>query len=683
MPDIKDTMNAKAAAESLAAQQGAAKSAAEQAQAAKDQLKTLADQNKIHMDIGEAAESSESSLKELVGLVKTLLDKSTEQTAALGQLSAAKQASNMAKPGAGDNGIKTQEVHFKTVGTLLKMIVKAKLKEAIANTRKGKLFGKVSKALTKQGQKATKTIDAKSMKQEGKGDGKLQAPQLDNKMLASSLMQGVVTALNPIALVTAFLTKVLPLIIILGILLYGFITGFLGGDVYDVIAVMVGIIIAAIIAYVAWMMIKEAIVIGIKIACEILKVVIEAAADWFAVGIIVAMVAVIGIAFLAAAALIIILLAGALLLIAVAFAFVFKMIIEQIIKLVKVLYDLFMNFIDKIINCILIVIDKVADVFSRVGDKFFDIIDKIFDLIMAPANMIMNLFQSVGDTVSNIVDKIVGLFSGVAGKLLNKILGIFSSDAAAEEEAAAKPIIVNSLNAALWNDQKLGERMESAWREGINTFIVTVTAAVMTTLATAFETMIATATTLLTAMLTSIVALFASYMQTLGVALTQLTMLFGAAFTGITTITMTFIGLLMTMPLLGMLFGLVGKNSFKDAIEPLLHVTEQIADLLHHLVANSISRKSSMVKTTAINNSSVDGSETYNTTNVDNTAYPSDGGRTFSEANEVGAANNQAVHNGADAPITQGFLAEQIKILTNALAELGESLGETVEQGWF
>ena len=681
MPDIKETMNAKSAAESLAAQQGAAKSAAEQAQAAKDQLKTLADQNKIHMDTGEAAKNSESSLKDLVGLVRTMLGKVEAQANTMAQMSASQQAASMAKPGAADNGDKTQEVHFKTVGTLLKMIVKAKLKEAVANTRMGKVFGKMSKVLAKQGQKATKTIDAKSMKQEGKGDGKPQAPQLDNKMLASSLMQGVVTALNPIALVTAFLTKVLPLIIILGILLYGFITGFLGGDVYDVIAVMVGIIIAAVLAYVAWMLIKEAIVIGIKIACEILKVVIEAAADWFAVGIIVAMVAVIGIAFLAAAALIIILLAAALLLIAVAFAFVFKMIIAQIVKLIKFLSDIFFTFIDKVINAFLTIIDKVFTIFSSVGDKFFDIIDRIFDLIMAPANMIMNLFQSVGNAVSSIIDKIVGLFSNVAGKLLGKVLGIFSKKAAVNEEVAAKPIVVNSLNAALWNDQKLGERMESAWREGINTFITTVTAAVMTTLATAFEAMIATATTLLTTMLTSMVALFASYMQTLGVALTQLTMLFGAAFTGITTITMAFIGLLMTMPLLGMLFGLVGKNSFKDAIAPLLRVTEQIADLLHYLVANAIARSTGTVKTTAINSSSVDGSETYNTTNIDNTAYPSDGERTFRDADQIPAARD--TRSGTDALVTQAFLAEQVKILVNALGDLELSTGSDEEGGWF
>lgn len=682
MADIKETMNAKASAESLAAQQNTAKSAAEQAQAAKDQLKTLAEQNKIHMDTGEAAKNSEGSLKELVGLVRTMMGKVEAQANTMAQMSASQQAAGMAKPGAADNGSKTQEVHFKTVGTLLKMIVKAKLKEAVANTRMGKVFGKMSKALAKQGQKATKTIDAKSMKQEGKGDGKPQAPQLDNKMLASSLMQGVITALNPIALVTAFLTKVLPLIIILGILLYGFITGFLGGDVKDVIIAMVGIIIAAILAYVAWMLIKEAIVIAIKIACEILKVVIEAAADWFAVGIIVAMVAVIGIAFLAAAALIIILLAAALLLIAVAFAFVFKMIIGQIIKLVKFLSDLFFKFVDKIVKTVLTIIDKILEVFHEVGDEFFAAVEKIVDLIMAPVDKVMSLFESVGNTVKSIVDGILDIFKGIAGKLLSKIVGFFGGkEEEAKAEAAVKPIVVESLNASLWNDKELGYKIQEDWTKGIKDFIAGVSDAVTSTLKTAFENMIATATTLLNTMLASMVALFASYMQTLGVAVTQLTMLFGAAFAGITTITMAFVGLLMTMPLLGMLFGLVGRNSFKDAIEPLLRVTEQIADLLHYLVANAIARSTGTVKTTAINSSSVDGSETYNTTNIDNTAYPSDGERTFKDADQIPAARE--ARNGGDALVTQAFLAEQVKILVNALGDLELSTGSDEEGGWF
>lgn len=677
MPDIKETMNAKSAAESLAAQQDTAKSAAEQAQAAKDQLKTLADQNKIHMDTGEAAKSSEGSLKELVGLVQTLIGKVNEQAATMAQMSAAQQAANMAKPG-GDG--KAQEATFKTIGVLLKKIVKAKIKDTIANTKMGKLFGKMGKLLKKKDKKETKTIDAKdAVKGKGGGGGKPEGPQLDSKMIASSMAASVAKNLNPIALVTAFFTKLLPILLVLGILLYGFITGFLDGDVADFISVMISIIIAAVLAYVAYMLIKEMIVIGIKILCEYMKVAIEAAADWFAVGIIVAMVAVIGIAFLAAAALIIILLAAALLLIAVAFAFVFKMIIEQIIKLIKFLSDLFFTFIDKVINAFLTIIDKVFTIFSSVGDKFFDIIDRIFDLIMTPANMIMNLFQSVGNVVSSIVDKIVGLFSNVAGKLLSKILGIFSSDAAAEE-AAAKPIIVNSLNAALWNDQKLGERMESAWREGINTFITTVTAAVMTTLATAFEAMIATATTLLTTMLTSMVALFASYMQTLGVALTQLTMLFGAAFTGITTITMAFIGLLMTMPLLGMLFGLVGKNSFKDAIEPLIETTNEIKALLKEIVAQNSKKATQLIKTAAVNNSTVTGNEQFNTYNGQtNTIRANDAERVFNETAELLATAPKTTASDID----REFLTAQIKMLHDDLAAVAAACASNGEKKGF
>lgn len=179
MPDIKETMNAKSAAESLAAQQGTAKSAAEQAQAAKDQLKTLADQNKIHMDTAEAAKNSEGSLKDLVGLVRTMLNKVEAQANTMAQMSASQQAASMAKPG-GDG--KAQEATFKTIGVLLKKIVKAKIKDTIANTKMGKLFGKMGKLLKKKDKKETKTIDAKdAVKGKGGAGEKPGGPQLDSK----------------------------------------------------------------------------------------------------------------------------------------------------------------------------------------------------------------------------------------------------------------------------------------------------------------------------------------------------------------------------------------------------------------------------------------------------------------------------------------------------------------------
>ena len=677
MPDIKETMNAKSAAESLAAQQGAAKSAAEQAQAAKDQLKTLADQNKIHIDTSEAAKNSEGSLKELVGLVQTLINKVNEQSQTISQMSAAQQAANMAKPGAGGGDEKERTVQFKTVGLLLKQIVKAKLKEMVANTKMGKFFGKMGKLLKKKDKKDTKTIDAKAAKKGGGKGGEVPPPTLDNKMIASSMASAAANALNPIALVTAFFTKLLPILLVLGILLYGFITGFLDGDVSDFISVMIGVIIGAVLAYIAYMLIKELIVLGIKVVCEFMKVAIEAAADWATVPIIIGIIAVIGIAFLLAAALIIIIIGLALVGIVLAVWLITGVITdmiedmtEDIMEIMGEQFEKLGGMINAVIETFVVLVPYMANMMQKMAD----------DLKTGIQNALIKLiitFSFMSVVMQRLADEISRIFNGIAAAIIASALGQMIQK---QEEQAAE-ITISQLTADFESSALMCMLIAAAVAEQVGEKFGEAMISFMDLIEDIFGDIGDIIYDHIDTMMSTINAMLDTYLELFKTSITQLSTLFVTAMTAIISITAAFLTLLFTMPILGLLFGLIGTNSFSAAIEPLLEQTKQIKALLKQLVLGNTQRQTGIIRSAAVNNSQVNGTEQFNTNNYSqNTIQPVDGESTFESADEI---TTERVILDTNREMME-FLKEQFERIVNSLDSIGEEMGAEMDKGgWF
>lgn len=674
MPDIKETMNAKTSAESLAAQQETAKSAAEQAQAAKDQLKTLADQNKIHMDTGEAAKSSEGSLKELVSLVQTLIGKVNEQAATMAQMSAAQQAANMAKPG-GDG--KAQEATFKTIGVLLKKIVKAKIKDTIANTKMGKLFGKMGKLLKKKDKKETKTIDAKdAVKGKGGGGGKPEGPQLDSKMIASSMAASVAKNLNPIALVTAFFTKLLPILLVLGILLYGFITGFLDGDVSDFIGVMIDIIIGAVLAYIAYMLIKEMIVIGIKILCEFMKVGIEAAADWAAVWVIIAIIGVIALAFLLAAALIIIIIGLALVGIVLAVWLITGVITdmiedmtEDIMEIMGEQFEKLGGMINAVIETFVVLVPYMANMMQKMAD----------DLKTGIQNALIKLiitFSFMSVVMQRLADEISRIFNGIAAAIIASALGQMIQK---QEEQAAE-ITIKQLQADFESSKLMCMLIAAAVSDAVSESFADTMREFIDVMTGAFTNITDTIHEGVSIMMEILIDMLNIYMDLFETAFEYASKLFVTALSSIIAITGAFLTLLFTMPILALLFGLIGRNSFSEAIDPLIETTNEIKALLKEIVAQNSKKATQLIKTAAVNNSTVTGNEQFNTYNGQtNTIRANDAERVFNETAELLATAPKTTTSDID----REFLTAQIKMLHDDLVTVAAACASNGEKKGF
>ena len=107
---------------------------------------------------------------------------------------------------------------------------------------------------------ATKMLSSKK-KEPAANPTKPGTQGIDSKLIANKLTTGLCKTLNPIALVSAFFTKLLPWLIIGGLLLYGFIVGFMGGTFWDFVVVLGLTIIALFVAYVAFQYVKSTILL--------------------------------------------------------------------------------------------------------------------------------------------------------------------------------------------------------------------------------------------------------------------------------------------------------------------------------------------------------------------------------------------------------------------------------------
>lgn len=583
MPDMKEFNDSKKLEEIVSAinEQGAIS-----AEEVREIIAALLEQNKISVEQSDSAQETTNSLKELINSSSEMVETTKEQNDSLNSLSAAAEAQSMAASNGSDSSKPIVDaVH--SLGSYLKSMVTLARKADKAETKNSRFFKKLGSVLTKKKDKET-TVAKSNDKKEDKGGGL----SLDVGALAKGIggaISGVISKiLSPIALVKAFFTELLPILLIAGILLYAFISNWFDVDLLDVIIGLVGVIIVAYLAYRAWLMAKELIVFGIKIACEFLKVAIQAAASWAANAAVIAMVMLVGIAFLAAIALFLIIFAACFLVIGLVFVYMVKEIIGAIISLISVVKDIFLEFVDKLIDVFLRVVEVIASVFSGIFELFFDLVGKIFDILVAPINAICSVFSAIGEAIGSIVSGIVKIFSGIAGKLIRAIFGGSDDEESSSEDK--ENFVVNSMEASLWCGWNFAGELFDAFTSSFDDTM----SAIRSSLSFFFapDELLKPVTDSIDDVLSSIDNVVNSMFAVIVDAVMGITAVCTNAIAAIWTMAGVFITLLYSIPLMGFLMGITGANSFSEAIQPLVAQTEIIVSLLSEIVANNAMMKS-------------------------------------------------------------------------------------------
>lgn len=601
MATMSESLDARAQQESLQYQAATAEATSEQAVAARESAAILADQNKIHLDTEENTGEAAKSLAVLVSLVQNMVVKQEEQAKTLADMSAQQTAATMIKPA--DN--KKEEIkEFKDIGSLLKHIVSLKVAEKVEEKGFGKLLGKAVKFMDKSNNK-TKVIDAKDAKKAGDGDGKPKAPGLDNKMITAGMASAVMKALNPLALVEAFFTKLLPLLLVAGLLIYGFVVGFLGGDVYDALAVMIGVIVVAVLAYVAYCYVKEAIINAVKIACEFMKVAIEAAADWATVPIIIAMIAVIGVAFLAAAALIIVIIGAALVGIVLAMYLMTKAIKKLMTNMIEDIMDVFEEQFENLGKMITAVVDTFKELVPVMTSLMTSTAETLSKGISEAMDTVTRTFSMMSGVMKDLAKEISDIFNGLAAAIIASQLGQAVKKYKEEE---VTQLTVSALTAEFAANEEMWQMMADQFGDSVNENFGKLNESLM-----------------------------ATYTHIADTVTKNITTLFETAYKGIAAITTGFITLLLSMPVLGLLLGLTGGATFAALIAPLLHTANEIKDLLTKLVKENKTHETSIIRAASYSNA-VGGNTQYNTYMPSSFIQPTDGTASFSAADEIVAA---------------------------------------------
>ena len=427
-----------------------------------------------------------------------------------------------------------------------------------------------------------------SSKKAGKGGGISLDAKTMAKGIGSAISGAITKILSPVALVKAFFTELFPILITVGILLYAFITGWFDGDLIDVIMVLVGIIIVAYLAYLAWTMIKDMIVHGIKIACEFLKVAIEAAADWAAVYVIIAVIAVIAVAFLIAAALIIVIIGLALVGIVLAVWLITKVITSMIEDMTEKIMGIMEEQFSALEDMIVSVVSTFAVLVPMLCDLMTDVAEELEDGISDALSGIWMTFQMMTYTMETLSNEIQRIFNGLVAAILASFLG----KAVKQTEEQAADITIEALNA----DFKIGGMLSAMIADIIGTgftdMLSEVTESALDSLDDLIDTMADFVDDIADSAYYAMMKISDVISDMGDAAINTIYEMGIAVVVGVWQLVGTFMAILFTMPLVGLMMGLVGNNSFSEAIQPLIAQTEIIVSLLAAIVANNTMLKS-------------------------------------------------------------------------------------------
>ena len=570
-----------------------------------------------HVSVETQATDTEqvSGLKDLCDTCSQMVavgEKQAESTASLESLTASAEAKKMSADKSG--GIIAQ---IKNTGSILKDMAKIAAKEYVQNTKVGKLWTNISKEMKKQGASKTKVIEGKNG-EKGGGVGEIPAPELNSGLIAAQMADAAAKALNPVTLVMTFLTKVLPLILIFGLLLYGFIKGYLGGDVYDFLVVVGTIVFTAFLAYIAWMMIKEGILLAFKFVCEIIKTVASVSADWAEFALVAGIVVVIMAAFILVAAVLI----TAVVLIGVVIAIAIGAILTSIVKTLVEIGKIFMDAIGHVVDVLVEIAPKLValakELFGLIHDALMLIPNFIKELITVAVDTFFETMGKLVDHILGFCDKVLSTIGNVVAKLFGGIFGsIFGKKEELKKEEKQEQdlskLAIDTMNANLMIGgefaRMLFDGFSAAFAEAIEPAKLA-----MENIAESFN-MAYTST------MDKINSLFTAVSETVK---NQTGILIASLIADLNIITGAFLSLLFGMPIVGWLMGLVGANSFTKALEPLVENTRQIMELQTQLLKAATLKQNRYAKSAAVTNT-VTNAETQILDTAANTLMPTDG----------------------------------------------------------
>lgn len=527
--------------------------------------------------------------------------------------------------------------HIKSVGSSLMAMAKLAAKEYVQTTKFGKIWTDVSKQLKKQGEPKTNVIRSVPIERKSAGE-KMKSFALNSKLIASSMASAVFKALNPVTLVTTFLTQIVPLVIIFGLLLYGFIKGYMNGTIADFVLTMTLIIIGAVIAYVAYLYVKEAMLNAIKIACEMAKVAIEAAADWAAVGVIIAMVAVIGIAFLLAAALIIVIVGAAIVGVVVAMYFLTKAIKSMMEDMIEDIAGTFGEQLDGMKRLIAETIGTFTALVPIMTQMMNDTAGTLKTGVEKALSGIQETFKVMTSTMSGLADEISKIFNGLAAAILASEIG----RAVKKREETIANATINSLTAQFETNPALVSAIAGVIGQGflneIGDMISFVTLPVGHFIDEAAG-MIDSVASVLASAVNSVSTLFNAAGDTI---IEQSVLLISKIIDDVNLITTAFITMLTGLPLVGWLMGLVGANSFEKALRPLTENSMQIRNLTTQILDGVTAKKSGYAKSQALMNTVTNDNTSYIESSM-NTLMPTDGESLNAETTTLGGTPSNFV----------------------------------------
>lgn len=271
---------------------------------------------------------------------------------------------------------------------------------------------------------------------------------IDSKLIADKLTTGLCKTLNPIELVKAFFTKLLPLLIVGGLLLYGFVVGFMEGTFWDFVVVLGVTIIGLFIAYVAFQYVKSLILLDIQIACEFIKVALAAqpaAMAMLAVGIIV-------VAFLVVAAVIVVAVLAAILVVIAATFILTKAMQAMVNNMIESIMGTFEKQLSKTEDMIKLTMQTLANVIPMMSEKMLEMADT---LNKGMTNVISNLHKSflrMEETMDGLATEMSKIFNGLAAAIISSAL--FKSVEKAKAEGEDLTARLSPIHETLQNIEK-------------------------------------------------------------------------------------------------------------------------------------------------------------------------------------------------------------------------------------
>ena len=271
---------------------------------------------------------------------------------------------------------------------------------------------------------------------------------IDSKLIAEKLTTGLCKTLNPIELVKAFFTKLLPLLIVGGLLLYGFVVGFMEGSFWDFVVVLGVTIIGLFIAYVAFQYVKSLILLDIQIACEFIKVALAAqpaAMAMLAVGIIV-------VAFLVVAAVIVVAVLAAILVVIAATFILTKAMQAMVNNMIESIMGTFEKQLSKTEDMIKLTMQTLANVIPMMSEKMLEMADT---LNKGMTNVISNLHKSflrMEETMDGLATEMSKIFNGLAAAIISSAL--FKSVEKAKAEGEDLTARLSPIHETLQNIEK-------------------------------------------------------------------------------------------------------------------------------------------------------------------------------------------------------------------------------------